>query len=339
MAYKVVDADQLDADLTTVADAIREKTGGTELLSFPDGMAAEIAKLGDGSNEEYVAEVEEINKQLSGTIGTVDVTLQENADRLDELNTELEQTLCGTDTGSTLETNIAQVNSDLQAIKSAIVDSGVEVADGTSTSEYADKVGEVYEAGEQAGKQAEYDAFWDVYQDYGSRTHYNAAFAGFGWNDEIFNPKYPLENVQYAANTFLQSNVTEVKRIGFTEMLTALISTFESARELRTLNIVLSETNTFAQTFRYCVALVHLSITGTIGGSGLSLSDSTLLSKDSILSVINALSDTTSDLTVTLSLTAVNNAFETSEGAADGSTSDEWLALVETKSNWTISLS
>lgn len=40
--YEVVDADQLDADMTTVADAIRAKAGTAEKLAFPEGMAAAI---------------------------------------------------------------------------------------------------------------------------------------------------------------------------------------------------------------------------------------------------------------------------------------------------------
>ena len=62
------------------------------------------------------------------------------------------------------------------------------------------------------------------------------------------------------------------------------------------------------------------------------------LSKDSIESIMNCLSADATDQTLTLPLTAVNTAFETSEGAADGSTSAEWLALVAAHSNWTISL-
>ena len=50
------------------------------------------------------------------------------------------------------------------------------------------------------------------------------------------------------------------------------------------------------------------------------------------------LTDTASGKTITFSKTAVNKAFETSAGANDGSTSAEWLALVGTKPNWTISL-
>lgn len=64
----------------------------------------------------------------------------------------------------------------------------------------------------------------------------------------------------------------------------------------------------------------------------------TKLSKNSILSLIPCLSDEATDKALTLSQTAVDTAFETSSGAADGSTSEEWIALVDSKSNWTISL-
>lgn len=43
--YKLVDADQLDADLKTVADAIREKCGTDGELSFPDGMATAVGEI------------------------------------------------------------------------------------------------------------------------------------------------------------------------------------------------------------------------------------------------------------------------------------------------------
>ena len=68
------------------------------------------------------------------------------------------------------------------------------------------------------------------------------------------------------------------------------------------------------------------------------MSQCTLLDKESLTSIINCLSDSTSGLTVTLSLTAVNKAFEITNGADNGSNSTEWLNLVNTRSNWTISL-
>ena len=57
--------------------------------------------------------------------------------------------------------------------------------------------------------------------------------------------------------------------------------------------------------------------------------DCTKLTKASLTSIINGLSAETSGLTVSLSKTAVNNAF----------TDEEWATLIATKSNWTISLS
>lgn len=62
------------------------------------------------------------------------------------------------------------------------------------------------------------------------------------------------------------------------------------------------------------------------------------LSKDSIVSVISCLSATATGKTLGLKLTAVDAAFETSPGAADGSESAEWTALIASKPNWTISL-
>jgi hypothetical protein len=65
-----------------------------------------------------------------------------------------------------------------------------------------------------------------------------------------------------------------------------------------------------------------------IGQKNFNVHWSPKLSKASIESIINALSSTTSGLTVTISKTAKEAAF----------TSAEWSALIATKSNWTISL-
>ncbi len=43
--YKVVDAEHLDSDLTSVADAIREQTGKTEAIAFPNGFVSAPAEL------------------------------------------------------------------------------------------------------------------------------------------------------------------------------------------------------------------------------------------------------------------------------------------------------
>jgi hypothetical protein len=63
----------------------------------------------------------------------------------------------------------------------------------------------------------------------------------------------------------------------------------------------------------------------------LNMSGSRALTNESIQSIIDGLSSTENGKTLTLSQTAVNNAF-------GGSDTTEWLTLIATKPNWTISL-
>ena len=80
------------------------------------------------------------------------------------------------------------------------------------------------------------------------------------------------------------------------------------------------------RTFLNCTALKEIRIAGTIG---LSVDfQYSPLSKASIESIMAALSDTTTGISVTFSNIAVNAAF----------TTDEWNALVAAKSNWTVTL-
>ena len=102
--------------------------------------------------------------------------------------------------------------------------------------------------------------------------------------------------------------------------------------------------NNNSNCFNRCFALEELQTyydpndsNGYLTGD-LDLQYSTKLSRTSIENLINGSSPITSDKTITLSLTAVNKAFETSEGANDGETSTEWLTLKDTKPNWTFVL-
>lgn len=106
-------------------------------------------------------------------------------------------------------------------------------------------------------------------------------------------------------------------------------ATFANCRKLKRIaKMTVDETSSYIETFVQCVSLEELTIAGTIGRNGFDVHWSTKLNKASITSIVNALSSTTSGLTVTLSKTAVNNAF----------TTDEWNALIATKQNVTISL-
>ena len=80
-----------------------------------------------------------------------------------------------------LNMNVKQVNSDLQDIKSKIIEKGVEIAEGTRTAEYADKVDEVYEKGFADGKASVTINFYADYSIF-------VAIYGMTWREYINSP-------------------------------------------------------------------------------------------------------------------------------------------------------
>lgn len=59
---KLVDSTQLDSDLTSVANAIRAKSGGSSSLAFPAGFVSEIQAIPTGGDDS-------LEKFLRGTLG------------------------------------------------------------------------------------------------------------------------------------------------------------------------------------------------------------------------------------------------------------------------------
>lgn len=226
--------------------------------------------------------------------------------------------------------------------------------------------------GIEQGKQAEYDDRWNIFQENGNRTDYRAAFAG--WRDEYIRPKHKviptvarslsitfeacpnLKKIEADYFDFSQTpygttmnqgayytfcsckNLEEIEDIGLPPLV-MYAYTFAWSNKLHTIaKITVDENTQFEYTFDALHELKNLTIEGTIGQRGINLQWSTKLSKASIISIITHLSDTASGKSITISKTAVNKGFETSKGAADGSTSEEWVTLITAKSNWTINL-
>lgn len=77
--YKVVDAEKLDVDLSSVADAIRTKGGTSESLEFPQGFVNAVGAIesGGGGTEE----IEQIIDQ-SGVLESTDGTATEKVEQL-----------------------------------------------------------------------------------------------------------------------------------------------------------------------------------------------------------------------------------------------------------------
>ena len=194
--------------------------------------------------------------------------------------------------------------------------------------------------GTNTGGKSYYDEFWDVFQDYGKRTQYMYGFA-YGWiNESTYNPKYPITpsgNIGLNYAFFWNTSVTDTK-VPIT-VTGQCIQAFGQAQKLKRIpKLIFDGATNIGDMFLNCYDLEELNCEGELAVNGLNLQHSTKLNKASIESVINTLSITTSGLTATLSLTAINREFETSEGANDGEKSAEWLALKNTRSNWTVSL-
>lgn len=217
---------------------------------------------------------------------------------------------------------------------------------------YADGKQEGYTEGKvdgiEQGKQAAYDAFWDSFQNFGKRTSYALAFnqtssdGGGGWTNETYNPKYELVctgNPNGASGTFAwNSSISNIK-VPMDCRGVAMTNTFLGGYDvLVTIPLLrVNEQTTFSSAFDYDTGLIDLTIDGTIGQSGLNLQWSTKLSKASIESIIYHLDLTEGSpaRSITLSLTAVNNAFE---GGADGGEFNNLCASARAYGNWTISL-
>lgn len=220
------------------------------------------------------------------------------------------------------------------------------------------------------GMQTEYDRFWDSYQAKGNRKECKHLFSGRGWNNELFKPKYDMA-VTNAYMMFMESSisgdlpklladagvtldfaecsnfqyafsVSSFTRIGILDGRTggsnSFLDTFNYSYYLRTIDKIISGENTkFSNNcFAYCNTLTNITFEGVIVTS-INFQWSPL-TKTSITNIINTLSATATGQTLTLKLSAVNTAFETSSGTADGSTSAEFAALVATKTNWTITM-
>jgi hypothetical protein len=218
------------------------------------------------------------------------------------------------------------------------------------------------------GMQTEYDRFWDAYQSNGTRTNYSYAFGGEGWKNKTFKPKYPITvvNGKYAfsmsyiymrgwENVDLDtSNMTDASFM-FQTFYGTIIPTidiskvtssygtqymFGTCQDLVTIEKLIVSENTKYQTsmFTGTKKLENIIFEGTIANNNLDLSPCTKLSKESITSVINALSSTTTGLKVTLSKTAVNTAFSINvDDVTTYPEGSEYYTLRHSKDNWTFS--
>ena len=158
-----------------------------------------------------------------------------------------------------------------------------------------------YDEGVEAGKQAEYDKFWDAYQENGNRYDYAYGFYNLGWTDDSFMPKYDIKMRLNNYAAFCWSKIIDTKRTIDITAATNITNLFAWCAKLKTIRkLVVSETTPFNRgVFQACSALENITIEGLIGVS-IAFTDSPLLTTDSVQSIINSLKDLTGATAQTL---------------------------------------
>lgn len=210
-------------------------------------------------------------------------------------------------------------------------------------------------AGIEEGKQAEYDAFWDAYQDYGNRKDYQNGFSGKGWNTKTFKPKHHITVTNgYMMFRYNSAEVDLVQLFeqlgvvfddsrntnpaymyfgsGFTRIGTVTLSEkstgdmFNGCNNLVTIDKIISKASTTYtnSNFLDCPKLENVTFEGVIGKS-INFADSPLLTNASVQSIIDCLKDLTGATAQTLTLHADVGAKLT----------DEQKATITAK-NWTL---
>lgn len=231
-----------------------------------------------------------------------------------------------------------------------------------------------------AGKQSERDAFWDAFQTPSRRLWYGA-FQNACWNDTTFYPKYDITSTGDASSLFRycditdlegrlnecgvtldtseatslncafgESKITALPTINLSKCISAARDShgvFGGCKDLISIRkVIVNEAVALSNTFTTCNSLQNIDFEGFIG-QDINLKWSTKLTDESIESIINHLSDTAEEKTLTLSETAVDEAFRgfgcdpntgTYGDEVDGQYADNWISLYLTKTNWTITL-
>ena len=166
---------------------------------------------------------------------------------------------------------------------------------------------EAYNNGFETGKKAECDVFWDTFQRKGTRTKYDNAFYAEnaqenGWADANYKPKYDFV-LSSGIRMFYFAQITDVQK-PITIKDGAGVSMLFAYSQIETIPLLRFEgdVQNFSNTFVTCGKLKNITIEGTIF-KNISFGFSSLLTNESLMSIINALNDysgTTTTCTLTL---------------------------------------
>ena len=154
---------------------------------------------------------------------------------------------------------------------------------------------DVYKTGQEIGKvegrQAQYDEFWNKFQNNGNNTSYYYAFTAPYWTDETYTPKYVIKSTNMQ-RTFFDTKITNTKvPIDVRSSSGAAMSNaFRDAGLETIVEIMVTDVIQYNSTFLGCSKLKEIRFSGTIG-QNLDISESPLLSDASVANIKEHLYD------------------------------------------------
>ena len=123
-----------------------------------------------------------------------------------------------------------------------------------------ENVPKVYEAGQKS----EYDRFWDAYQNNGEAMDYSYSFAGINWDDDCYNPKYPIKCT--ACTNMLRNAIITDTKVPIDISNGSGTYVLANCRNLvRIPKIIVNENVIFTGWLTSCTALVEIGFEGVIG--------------------------------------------------------------------------
>lgn len=233
----------------------------------------------------------------------------------------------------------------------------------------------VYDAGHSDGVQSEYDRFWDAYQaptgtgNLLAQNYCMFAYAGFGWTDTTFKPKYNMRPVSdLCTGMFRESAITDLKSIldncgvtlnfrqasafnnVFTDSTithvgsistlgaTSLGSLFNAAKHLQTIEELVLKTDgsqSFSSAFTNAIALTDITVTGCIGkAASFQYCPLSPTSMKSIIAALKNFTGTGSEHSVAIKFNEQCwTALEADSPAPDGGT---WKDYVSNTLSWNV---
>lgn len=156
------------------------------------------------------------------------------------------------------------------------------------------------------GKQAEYDAFWDAYQQNGNRNIYVDGFTREGWNEVTYNPKYPIVGGTYGFQSmYSNSGIVDTKVETILRGTGSLRATFNGCGYLKRIHSLVLEVpvTDAVNGFNNCKALEEINISCVGNGcidADLNLSACSNLTNGSVDNILNALKDLTGQTAKTI---------------------------------------